>query len=373
MQSPSRPAPVTAPLAAGRRRRRRRRCWPRADCRPGPGRWRSPPACASPRACRSPASPPGTPSMPRDQAHRRADDGEPLVRQPARDGAPPGPGPAVGRRADASGADGPCNFNRDANGNQVIADARDARRASSRASRARAGTPATSPGTTAATTASSGPAARSRCGSGTSATSRSRTRWSSTSRSASGTSARCSAQTFPNRRFLFSGTSSGTINDTHRSRPPPNGTIWDRLDAHNIDWGDLLPEPPSSRASSSCRAASRRRGRRTRVHTFGQFLSDVAAGQLPAVHVPRSELRRRPRRRTPRTSSSASGTSPRSCNALMNARPGSTPRCSSTTTSTAATTTTCPRRRRSRPTRSRRCSTPATSRAPSTATASGCR
>ena len=46
-------------------------------------------------------------------------------------------------------------------------------------------------------------------------------------------------QTFPNRAYLFAGTSQGRINDTLFSTPPANGTIWDRLDAHGINW-DLL-------------------------------------------------------------------------------------------------------------------------------------
>ncbi len=119
-----------------------------------------------------------------------------------------------------------------------------ARPASCRASRARPGTPATRPMTTAGTTASSRPARRSRCSSGTSTTCRSRTRWSSTSRSASGTSARSSARRIPNRRYLFAGTSSGTINDTIAADPAANGTILDRLDAHHIDWA-IYYEPPS--------------------------------------------------------------------------------------------------------------------------------
>jgi phospholipase C len=48
------------------------------------------------------------------------------------------------------------------------------------------------------------------------------------------------AQTFPNRRYFFTGTSSGlTATDLQQSLqiPAANGTIWDRLDAHHVDWG----------------------------------------------------------------------------------------------------------------------------------------
>src|SRR5437764_641607 len=46
------------------------------------------------------------------------------------------------------------------------------------------------------------------------------------------------AQTYPNRRFLFSGTASGTIatNADTFTIPAKNGTIWDRLDAHDISY-----------------------------------------------------------------------------------------------------------------------------------------
>src|SRR6202012_6165745 len=46
------------------------------------------------------------------------------------------------------------------------------------------------------------------------------------------------AQTYPNRRFLFCGTASGlTASDGLAfSAPSANGTIFDRLDAHQISW-----------------------------------------------------------------------------------------------------------------------------------------
>jgi phospholipase C len=86
-------------------------------------------------------------------------------------------------------------------------------------------------------------------------------------------------QTFPNRCYQFSGTSSGTINDTIAPAPPPNGTIWDRFDAHNIDWG-IYFEPPSYPSFELVPGSLTPARTATRVHTFGQFLSDVAAGKL---------------------------------------------------------------------------------------------
>jgi len=85
-------------------------------------------------------------------------------------------------------------------------------------------------------------------------------------------------QTFPNRCYLFAGTSSGTINDTIAPAPPPNGTIWDRLDAHHIDWA-IYYEPPSY-PSFELVPGSDTPARASRVKHFNQFVSDVAAGKL---------------------------------------------------------------------------------------------
>ncbi|HUO73431.1 MAG TPA: alkaline phosphatase family protein [Solirubrobacteraceae bacterium] len=86
-------------------------------------------------------------------------------------------------------------------------------------------------------------------------------------------------QTYPNRRFFFTGTASGTIatDNTTFSIPAANGTIWDRLDAHNIDWAIYYQDLPSwlivPGSFSSARASRQRK--------FPAFLTDVAAGRLP--------------------------------------------------------------------------------------------
>ncbi len=86
-------------------------------------------------------------------------------------------------------------------------------------------------------------------------------------------------QTFPNRAYLFAGTSQGRINDTLLTTPPANGTIWDRLDAHGINWG-IYYEPPSYPSFVLVAGSDTPARMATRVHTFSQFLSDVAAGKL---------------------------------------------------------------------------------------------
>jgi phospholipase C len=85
-------------------------------------------------------------------------------------------------------------------------------------------------------------------------------------------------QTFPNRCYLFAGTSSGTINDTIAPAPPPNGAIWDRLDAHHIDWA-VYYEPPSY-PTLELVPGSDTPARASRIKRFNQFLADAAAGRL---------------------------------------------------------------------------------------------
>ena len=88
-------------------------------------------------------------------------------------------------------------------------------------------------------------------------------------------------QTFPNRCYLFAGTSQGTINDTIAAGPPANGSIFDRLDAHHIDWA-VYYEPPSYPSFELVPGTSTP-ARASRVRTFARFQSDVAAGRLPQV------------------------------------------------------------------------------------------
>jgi phospholipase C len=82
-------------------------------------------------------------------------------------------------------------------------------------------------------------------------------------------------QTFPNRRFLFAGTSFGTVDDTFPDNPPPNGTIFDRLAAHNINWAVYYQNYPSLVLVPGAPTKS------PRVRHFSRFLSDAAAGRLP--------------------------------------------------------------------------------------------
>ena len=93
--------------------------------------------------------------------------------------------------------------------------------------------------------------------------------------------ASCLAQTYPNRKFLMCGTAVGQVSTDITQvgkAPPPNGTIFDRLDAHGISWrnyatdlAQVLLFPPVYNANKE------------KVLTIDRFYADAAAGQLPAV------------------------------------------------------------------------------------------
>jgi phospholipase C len=84
-------------------------------------------------------------------------------------------------------------------------------------------------------------------------------------------------QTFPNRCYFFAGTSSGTINDTIAPAPPPGGTIFDRLDAHHINWAVYYQNDPTLELVPGTATPARF----PRIRKFDRFLSDAAAGRLP--------------------------------------------------------------------------------------------
>ena len=89
-------------------------------------------------------------------------------------------------------------------------------------------------------------------------------------------------QTYPNRRFFFSGTASGLIATNLPQTlkiPAANGTIWDRLDAHHIDYAVYYQDLPSW---AIIPGTVSKPGRGARQHKFDQFYGDVAAGKLPA-------------------------------------------------------------------------------------------
>jgi phospholipase C len=88
------------------------------------------------------------------------------------------------------------------------------------------------------------------------------------------------AQTAPNRRFLFTGTASGVIatNGLTFKVPAPNGTIFDRLDAHHIAWANYFQNVPSMRIVPGLLTKP---GRADRLHHFSEFAADARGGRLP--------------------------------------------------------------------------------------------
>jgi phospholipase C len=88
------------------------------------------------------------------------------------------------------------------------------------------------------------------------------------------------AQTYPNRRFLFCGTASGTTaTDGFGTQvPAANGTIFARLNAAGIPWVNYFQNEPSALIVPGVTAGAPPNAFRNMT----QFFPDVAAGNLPA-------------------------------------------------------------------------------------------
>jgi phospholipase C len=87
-------------------------------------------------------------------------------------------------------------------------------------------------------------------------------------------------QTYPNRRFLFSGTASGTIatNAVSFGIPAANGTIFDRFDQFGVDWKSYYTDLPSLAIIQG--QIFRERTERN-FRKIDQFYADAKAGNLP--------------------------------------------------------------------------------------------
>ncbi len=87
-------------------------------------------------------------------------------------------------------------------------------------------------------------------------------------------------QTYPNRRYLMAGTSLGMVGDPFPSVTdprPPNGTIFDKLNAHGISWKDYFADLPT--AGLFPYLIEDNPGK---VVPVAEFFADAAAGTLPA-------------------------------------------------------------------------------------------
>ena len=88
------------------------------------------------------------------------------------------------------------------------------------------------------------------------------------------------AQTYPNRRFLLAGTAYGLVDNRLSSvtaPPPPNGTIFDRLNQHSITWKNYF----SSLASGLLINGIHQKNP-DKLVPIAQFYKDAAAGTLPS-------------------------------------------------------------------------------------------
>jgi phospholipase C len=88
------------------------------------------------------------------------------------------------------------------------------------------------------------------------------------------------AQTYPNRRFFFAATASGSIDDKAYAltTPAANGTIFDRLDAHKIRWRTYAQELASDLILPNVR---NNHAQLAHNKPIDQFFIDAGAGKLP--------------------------------------------------------------------------------------------
>jgi phospholipase C len=87
------------------------------------------------------------------------------------------------------------------------------------------------------------------------------------------------AQTYPNRRFLIAATALGQVSDPLpgvTDHPPPNGTIFDRLNAHGISWKDYFVDLPTTGLFPYLVETNP-----GKVVPVADFFADAAAGTLP--------------------------------------------------------------------------------------------
>ncbi|HEX4467103.1 MAG TPA: alkaline phosphatase family protein [Solirubrobacteraceae bacterium] len=88
-------------------------------------------------------------------------------------------------------------------------------------------------------------------------------------------------QTYPNRRFLMAGTAYGDIATNTESlsdAPPPNGTIFDRLNAHDISWRNYFTDLPQTAIIPSIIEKYP-----ANLASIAQFHLDCVLGTLPSV------------------------------------------------------------------------------------------
>ncbi|HUA96394.1 MAG TPA: alkaline phosphatase family protein, partial [Acidimicrobiales bacterium] len=86
------------------------------------------------------------------------------------------------------------------------------------------------------------------------------------------------AQTYPNRRYLISGTSLGLVDDSFATTLPPNGTIFDSFNRYGITWRDYYSDFPSVGTYLPLLGSP---GYAENLVDMSQFFEDAARGSLP--------------------------------------------------------------------------------------------
>jgi phospholipase C len=84
-------------------------------------------------------------------------------------------------------------------------------------------------------------------------------------------------QTYPNRRYLMAATSLGQVDDTFTNDYPPNGTIFDKLNAARVSWRDYYTTLPTTLLYPKLYV----KYHGTRILPVTQFFTDAATGKLP--------------------------------------------------------------------------------------------
>ena len=87
------------------------------------------------------------------------------------------------------------------------------------------------------------------------------------------------AQTYPNRRYLLAGTSLGLTIDIFPTALPPNGTIFDLLNSHDITWRNYHTNLPTVGVFLPL---LQQKSIASNLAPISTFYSDAAAGRLPS-------------------------------------------------------------------------------------------
>jgi phospholipase C len=88
------------------------------------------------------------------------------------------------------------------------------------------------------------------------------------------------AQTYPNRRYLMGGTSLGQTRNILNNDRPPNGTMFEALNAHGISWKNYYSSLPSLLIWTYLGGLP---NISSHLVNISNFFTDAAAGTLPAV------------------------------------------------------------------------------------------